>query len=1034
MKRTLLCLLFALISCFGYAQSFDWGITLGGTSKDDRSNKVDVDQSGNVYLIGAANNGAKFGGFTLSSQGGRDIYLTKLDCQKNVSWLASIGGIDNEPSECAVFVDNAGYVYATGGYSLYGVITSADGSTYSLPSNKGQADVFTAKFSSDGILIWVQTGNGGGDDTPNEIHVDDNGHLAIVGHYGYSSSDITFGSTTLSSANGGYDMFTAVYDTAGTLQWARSDGGNGDDWATGVAIDDAGYLYTCGQYGYGGTNCKVGGVSLSTKGGWEGYIAKFDLSTGANIWAVAQSSSLNEGVSQIVLDNLGNIYACGVFSKNSVIYSTTNSSYKLPTTYSNYVYIMKYDTAGNYIKINYAGASTIGQYYDIDINPDKNRLVVTGFTTSSVDIDAKTYSSSASYNLIAVVWDSALTAKNVQFVSGGGANLTYGMGVQFAPTAGYYVSGFFQDNLPLSTSTKINSSGSFDPFIEHFCTSSEVTLKTTSLYTCASPTISTKQNRSAFTIDWYKDGSALNTSGSSYQTTAPGQYYIHMYDGCCIDTYSDTITISDLNVGQILPNDTTLCSNSLIIKADGQFDTYAWSDGSNGNSITATQSGIYWLTVTKGGCSFTDSITVNLSGINDVLPTGVAICAGSTATLDAGNAGASYLWSTTETTQTIQVTQSGTYSVIVSLNGCSKQFSCKVETINTAVNLGADTTICSSITLDAGSGADYYIWTTGATSQTITVSQTGWYGAVYYKNGCYGYDSIYVTNSAVSVNLPDSLFICKGSTATLDAGNAGATYAWSDGSTNQTLVVDESGVYEVVVTNGPCTGDGRTVVTVLDMKVNLGADTMACSAYYLDAGNPGCTYLWDDGSTAQTRLVSNDGTYYVTVTSHGCSATDSINVVVGMDKPTITDSLGTLVSSSFDNNQWYKNGLEFAGATERTFNPPASGYYKVCVSNNNDCTVCSDSIYINVTGISSLQPVNVGLTVYPNPTQGSVQVKFNANERLTVELINAEGALVYKGQQLVSGDAISLQHLPNGIYLMRYSTSTAQGAMRLIKQ
>ncbi|WP_164875621.1 T9SS type B sorting domain-containing protein [Apibacter sp. HY039] len=299
----------------------------------------------------------------------------------------------------------------------------------------------------------------------------------------------------------------------------------------------------------------------------------------------------------------------------------------------------------------------------------------------------------------------------------------------------------------------------------------------------------------------------------------------------------------------------------------------------------------YYVEQKDGGCISTRipvTITVNPPPIVN-LGAERSICQGSSTTLDAGNAGSSYLWSTGATTQSIEITRAGNYSVVVTnANGCQGKDSVKV-TVNAlpVVNLGADRSICqgSSTSLDAGNLGSTYLWSTGATTQTIEVSRAGTYSVIVTDaNGCQGKGEIKISiNPQLSIDLGADRSICQGSSTTLDAGNAGSTYLWSTGSTTQSIEVIQAGTYSVVVTdaNG-CQRSGEIKISINPLPVvNLGVDRSICqgSSTTLDAGNAGSTYLWSTGATTQSIEVTQAGIYKVTVTNkNGCSSSSSIRI------------------------------------------------------------------------------------------------------------------------------------------------------------
>lgn len=121
------------------------------------------------------------------------------------------------------------------------------------------------------------------------------------------------------------------------------------------------------------------------------------------------------------------------------------------------------------------------------------------------------------------------------------------------------------------------------------------------------------------------------------------------------------------------------------------------------------------------------------------------------------------------------------------------------------VDLGTDTILCSAadILLSAGNPGCTYVWSTGATSQTINIANSGSYWVTASNGFCAEQDTISVIFGKPVVNLGLDGDLCDNSTVLLDAGSNSLTYdyLWLDGSTEQTLVVSQEGIYSVTISN-----------------------------------------------------------------------------------------------------------------------------------------------------------------------------------------------------------------------------------------
>lgn len=134
----------------------------------------------------------------------------------------------------------------------------------------------------------------------------------------------------------------------------------------------------------------------------------------------------------------------------------------------------------------------------------------------------------------------------------------------------------------------------------------------------------------------------------------------------------------------------------------------------------------------------------------------------------------------------------------------------------------------------------------------------------------------------VEFDLGTDTSFCADGSIILDASRPDASYLWSDGSTLSTLAVTTSGTYRVVVSAGPCTWTDSVQVHVRPLPaIELGPDLILCEGEQVTlspGGQPSSTYIWSDGSTAESIVVSMAANYSVVGELAGCFAVDSITI------------------------------------------------------------------------------------------------------------------------------------------------------------
>ena len=336
----------------------------------------------------------------------------------------------------------------------------------------------------------------------------------------------------------------------------------------------------------------------------------------------------------------------------------------------------------------------------------------------------------------------------------------------------------------------------------------------------------------------------------------------------------------------------------------------------------------------------------------------------------------------------------------------------------------------------------------GILSDTITITQSGIYtiNAITVA-GCSASATIAVSIVAPVINLPSNAAICPGNSRTLDAGNPGATYAWSTGATSQSISVNAANSYTVTVTNAAGCSAVKTVVVNFNPApvINLAANVGVCAgdSVILNAGNAGSTIIWSTGATTPTITVSSAGTYAVTITNVlGCSSTDASVVVInplpvvnlGLDTTICENQVPwTISAGNFSAYRWSNN------ATTSSIDVSVTGTYGVTVTDANICTA-TDEVFVEVEiCIGTNSPgISGSINLFPNPTDGFVNLEMLAfvpgNYRMTV--YNVQGQLALTEQVNVSTDRVLVQldlsSFPSGAYMIKVASDNGVLVKRLI--
>jgi|GEM_PF-787489 len=266
----------------------------------------------------------------------------------------------------------------------------------------------------------------------------------------------------------------------------------------------------------------------------------------------------------------------------------------------------------------------------------------------------------------------------------------------------------------------------------------------------------------------------------------------------------------------------------------------------------------------------------------------------------------------TDSTVQLQFRQAGSvylYGQILKTCGILKDSMLIHAFQTTPVDLGAPAPFCpgDSVVLNAGSGFQSYVWSTGDTTQQIAVHGQGtyWVAALNPGSQCLSTDTVDITvYPAPVVNLGPDVSICRDSVYKFDAGSGFRSYLWQDGSAFPVFYASQVGTYWVKVRdqNGCKASDTARIVSIQENpKDFLESVDQICSQGQLplqvNAIGIWASYLWSDSSTGRSITVDAPGQYWLQVsTAAGCTARDTV-MINGMACP-----LGIFFPGAFSPN------------------------------------------------------------------------------------------------------------------------------------
>ena len=398
MKKVYSFILITVFSASVFGQGFNWAKKIGSTGID-QSEFITKDLNGNLILGGQFNGTIDLDPgpniFNVTSIGGQDFFIVKLDTNGNFLFGKSFGGTSTDAlSEVAI--DNNNNILICG---FFRGLADFDPSpqTYTLTTGNIGADGFILKLDVNGNFVFAKQigGNTTVDDHVMSIVTDNNGNIYATGYFN-QTCDLDPGATqyTVTSV-GGSDIFVLKLNALGNFIYAKTIGNTtgsaigGTSTQTGCTgekiLINNGYVFLTGGFDSNTDfDPNNGSFNLNSNGSLDCYLLKLDLN-GNFLNAISFGSSLIDYANALNFDLNGNIYIGGIFN-NIVDFDPGNNTVNITSNGLKDGFLLKLNNSLQFLWCNAIGGAGDDLIHDAIIDPIGN-VFITGFFQNIVDFD-----------------------------------------------------------------------------------------------------------------------------------------------------------------------------------------------------------------------------------------------------------------------------------------------------------------------------------------------------------------------------------------------------------------------------------------------------------------------------------------------------------------------------------------------------------------------------------------------------------------------------------------------------------------------
>jgi len=266
-----------------------------------------------------------------------------------LAWAVTSGMPERLDAANAVATDAAGNTYVAGVFRGRMDMDPRRNVSRFVKSRGDEDDIFIAKYSPQGSLIWARSFGGPEADAATHIEIMPTGGVIVAGTF-RGTADFAPGRATLElKSNGRRDAFILRLDRAGRPLWVGKVGGRRDDFITAIAAGPDGDVYIAGTVRLAGDLDPGPGVrNITTRGVDDTFISRLDGATGNLKWAkVFGENDTREGASGMVVAGDGSVFVAGTFNR-TVEFDRGPSPRRLRSNGGDDIYLGRLDGAGNW--------------------------------------------------------------------------------------------------------------------------------------------------------------------------------------------------------------------------------------------------------------------------------------------------------------------------------------------------------------------------------------------------------------------------------------------------------------------------------------------------------------------------------------------------------------------------------------------------------------------------------------------------------------------------------------------------------------